>query len=100
YRGHPVGCAMALASLHELESKKLVSRSAEMVELFFAKLRRLAKRLGPARSPLRGRSLMLAPELFDECKPAKAIALTVTNGKKHISRFTRALGQALEDAYS
>ena len=127
FLGHPVGCSMALASLHELESKKLVSRSAEMGELFFAKLRRLAKRLGQARSRPRGCGLMLALELFDECKPPKAIALTVTKrllaegfillpegepanilsitppltiGKTHIARFTRALGQALEDAYS
>ena len=127
FLGHPVGCAMALASLHELESKKLVSRSAELGEIFFATLRRLATRLGQARSRPRGCGLMLALELFDECKPAKAIALTVTKrllaegfillpegepanilsitppltiGKTHIARFTRALGQALEDAYS
>ena len=118
---------MALASLREFESKKMVSRSAEMGELFFAKLRRLAKRLGQARCRPRGRGLMLALELFDEGKPAEAIALTVTKrllaegfillpegepanilsitppltvGKTHIARFTRALGQALEDAYA
>ena len=89
--------------------------------------KRLAKRLGQARSRPRGRGLMLALELFDECKSAKAIALTVTKrplaegfillpegepanilsitppltiGKTHIARFTRALGLALEDAYS
>ena len=127
FLGHPVGCAMALASLRELESKKLVSRSAEMGELFFAKLRRLAKRLGQARCRPRGRGLMLALELFDEGKTAEAIALTVTKrllaeglillpegepanilsitppltiGKTHIARFTHALGQALEDAYA
>ena len=127
FLGHPVGCAMALASLRELEAKKLVTRSAEMGEHFLTELRRLAKRLGQARCSPRGLGLMLALELFDEGKPAEAIALTVTKRllaegfillpegepanilsitppltvcKTHIARFTRALGQALEDAYA
>ena len=127
FLGHPVGCAMALASLRELEAKKLVTRSAEMGEHFLTELRRLAKRLGQARCRPRGRGLMLALELFDEGKPAEAIALAVTKrllaegfillpegepanilsitppltiGKTHIARFTCALGQALEDAYA
>jgi 4-aminobutyrate aminotransferase-like enzyme len=127
FLGHPVGCAMALASLRELEAKKLVTRCAEMGEHFLTELRRLAKRLGQARCRPRGLGLMLALELFDEGKPAEAIALTVTKrllaegfillpegepanilsitppltvGKTHIARFTRALGQALEDAYA
>ena len=127
FLGHPVGCAMALASLRELEAKKLVTRCAEMGEHFLTELRRLAKRLGQARCRPRGLGLMLALELFDEGKPAEAIALTVTKrllaegfillpegepanilsitppltvGKTYITRFTRALGQALEDAYA
>lgn len=127
FLGHPVGCAMALASLRELEAKKLVTRSAEMGEHFLTELRRLAKRLGQARCSPRGLGLMLALELFDEGKPAEAIALTVTKRllaegfillpegepanilsitppltvcKTHIARFTRELGQALEDAYA
>ena len=127
FLGHPVGCAMALSSLRELEAKKLVTRCAEMGEHFLTALRRLAKRLGQARCRPRGLGLMLALELFDEGKPAEAIDLAVTKrllaegfillpegepanilsitppltvGKTHIARFTRALGQALEDAYA
>ena len=127
FLGHPVGCAMALASLRELETKKLVERSAEMGERFLAELRRLAKRLGQARCQPRGRGLMIALELFnDDGTPAEPIALAVTKrlleegflllpegeppnilsltppltiGKTHITRLVRALGKALEDAY-
>ncbi|MGB0549424.1 MAG: aspartate aminotransferase family protein [Limisphaerales bacterium] len=44
FLGHPVGCAMALSSLRELEVKKLVTCSADMGEHFLTELRRLAKR--------------------------------------------------------
>ena len=128
FLGHPVGCAMALASLRELEAKNLVTRSEEMGKLFLVELRHLAKRLGQARCRPRGRGLMLALELFsDSGGPGEAIALTVTKrlleegfillpegepanilsitppltiGKTHITRFIRALGLALEDAYA
>jgi len=127
FLGHPVGCAMAMASLRELESKKLVSRSAEMGELFLAELCRLAKPLGQARCRPRGLGLMLALELrHDNGSPATDIAATVvkrllrdgfillpsgdppnivaftpplTVGKLHITKLIRALGQALEEAY-
>ncbi len=33
FLGHPVGCAMALAQIKEIETRKLVSRSAELGKL-------------------------------------------------------------------
>jgi 4-aminobutyrate aminotransferase-like enzyme len=127
FLGHPVGCAMALASLRELEAKKLISRSAEIGDIFLVQLQCLAKRLGQLRCRPRGRGLMIALELFnDDGTPAESIAMAVTKrllkegliilpegesanilsitppltiGKSHIARFIRMLGQALEDAY-
>jgi 4-aminobutyrate aminotransferase-like enzyme len=127
FLGHPVGCAMALASLRELDSRNLPKRSAEMGRLFLDELRRLAKRLGQARCQARGLGLMVALELFhDDGAPAADIALAATRrllddgfillpegdpanilsftppltvGKSHITKLIRALGQALEEAY-
>ncbi len=127
FLGHPVGCAMALASLRELESRNLPKRSAEMGQLFLGELQRLAKRIGRARCRARGLGLMLAFELFhDDGTPATDIALGVTKrllsdgfillpegapanilaftppltvGKSHITKLIRALGRALEEAY-
>jgi 4-aminobutyrate aminotransferase-like enzyme len=38
FLGHPVGCAMALAQLKEIKTRKLVERSAELGELLLASL--------------------------------------------------------------
>ncbi len=128
FLGHPVGCAMALASLRELDSRNLPKRSAEMGRLFLDELRRLAKRLGQARCQARGLGLMVALELFhDDGAPAADIALAATRrllddgfillpegdpanilsftppltvGKSHITKLIRALAQALEEAYA
>ena len=128
FLGHPVGCAMAMASLRELDSRNLPERSAEMGRLFLDELRRLAKRLGRGRCQPRGVGLMLALELFhDGGAPATDIAVGVTKrllhdgfillpegdpanilsftppltvGKSHITKLIRALGQALEEAYA
>ena len=128
FLGHPVGCAMALASLRELESRKLPERSAGMGQLFLDELKRLAKRIGQARCRPRGLGLMLALELRrDDGSPATDIALGVikrllrdgfillpegdpanivaftpplTVGKSHITKLIRALGQALEESYA
>jgi 4-aminobutyrate aminotransferase-like enzyme len=128
FLGHPVGCAMAIASLRELELRKLPARSAEMGQLFLGELKRLAKRIGRARCRPRGLGLMLALELFyDDSTPAADIALSVikrllkdgfillpegdpanilaftpplTVGKSHITKLIRSLGRALEEVYA
>ena len=127
FLGHPVGCAMALASLRELKSRNLPARSAEMGQLFLDELKRLAKRIGRARCEPRGLGLMLALELFHgdgapaadialgvvqrllsdgfillpEGAPANILAFTppLTVGKLHITKLIRALGRALKEAY-
>ena len=45
---------------------------------------------------------ILAKILLPEGEPANILSITppLTVGKTHIARFTRALGQALEDAYA
>ena len=128
FLGHPVGCAMAMASLREIKSRKLTERSAEMGRLFLEELRCLAKRLGRERCRARGVGLMLALELFHgDGTPAADIALGVirrllrdgfillpegdpanilsftpplTVGKSHITKLIRALGRALEEAFA
>ena len=128
FLGHPVGCAMALASLKELESRNLPKRSAEMGRLFLDELKRLARRIGRARCHARGLGLMVALELFrDDGTPAADIATAVTRrlledgfillpegapanilsftppltvGKSHITKLIRALCRALEEAYA
>ncbi|HJO10144.1 MAG TPA: aspartate aminotransferase family protein [Verrucomicrobiota bacterium] len=128
FLGHPVGCAMALASLRELDSRNLPERSAEMGRLFLDELRRLAERLGRQRCRARGVGLMLALELFhDDGTPAADIVLGVikqllrdgfillpegdppnilsfspplTVGKSHIRKLIRALGHALEEVFA
>jgi 4-aminobutyrate aminotransferase-like enzyme len=52
FLGHPVGCAMALAQIREIESRKLIQRSAELGESLLTFLRTLASRAS---------SLVLAP---------------------------------------
>jgi 4-aminobutyrate aminotransferase-like enzyme len=128
FLGHPVGCAMAIASLREFELRKLPARSAEMGQLFLGELKLLAKRIGRSRCRPRGLGLMLALELFyDDSTPAADIALSVikrllkdgfillpegdpanilaftpplTVGKSHITKLIRALGRALEEVYA
>ena len=64
YLGHPVGCAMALAQLELIESRKLVERSARVGKA----LKQLLERVFVDRHPevaVRGRGLMIGVELRD-----------------------------------
>lgn len=49
FLGHPVGCAMALAQIEEIKTRRLVERSAESGK----KLLRMLSELCPAKGPLR-----------------------------------------------
>lgn len=86
FLGHPVGCAMALAQIAEIERLKLVERSAELGALLLEKLRTVAspelplKQAGPATAPLelraRGLGLMAGVELrHADGSPATAEAI-------------------------
>ena len=57
FLGHPVGCAMALAQIREIEARKLVPRSAELGKVLLSSLSLLAPR--PSSLDLRPRGLGL-----------------------------------------
>jgi 4-aminobutyrate aminotransferase-like enzyme len=62
YQGHPVGCAMALAQMAEIRSRKLPARAAASGRFLLAALR---KTLAPVdcQIEIRGRGLMVGVEL-------------------------------------
>ena len=79
FLGHPVGCAMALAEIHEIEKLKLPERSAELGPFLLGEL-------GELRPPpsltiaSRGLGLMAGIELSQlDGKPATAMALQAIN---------------------
>jgi 4-aminobutyrate aminotransferase/(S)-3-amino-2-methylpropionate transaminase len=77
FSGHPVGCAMALANLRELERKKLVERSAARGAFL---LDLLKSRLAGSRLQIvvRGLGLMVGVELRDrDGNPATPTGLRI-----------------------
>lgn len=71
FLGHPTGCAVALAVIQEIESKKLVERSKQMGDLFRKELWKLKEKY-PIIADIRGSGLMIGLELSH----------TETSGKK------------------
>ena len=55
FLGHPVGCAMALANLREIEERHLVDRASELGGFLLAELSELAVTHGTRRVQLRAR---------------------------------------------
>lgn len=86
YLGHPVGCAMALAQLDLIESKRLVELSARMGIYFIAAWKR---RVGDdrERATLRGHGLM------------QGIELTTTDGKPATDQCLRLIETLLTDGF-
>lgn len=70
FLGHPVGCAMALAQLKELERRGLPERSAALGTVLIEALRRLPSRFGDLELRVRGLGLMAGIELRREGRPA------------------------------
>jgi 4-aminobutyrate aminotransferase-like enzyme len=64
FQGHPVGCAMALAQIAEIRSRKLPQRSAAAGMVLLDLLRSEIPQLG-LRVEIRGRGLMVGLELKD-----------------------------------
>jgi 4-aminobutyrate aminotransferase-like enzyme len=84
FLGHPVGCAMALAQLKELESRDLVRRSAEAGVSLLSALEAL--RPGQAGLELRARGLGLLAGLefrLPEGAPASDAALRTVKAMLH-----------------
>jgi 4-aminobutyrate aminotransferase-like enzyme len=65
FLGHPLGCAAALAQIDEIESRRLVARSARLGSELIGRLRRLAVESDVV-GEVRGRGLMAA---FDVVAP-------------------------------
>jgi 4-aminobutyrate aminotransferase-like enzyme len=63
YLGHPVGCAMALAQIKEIQRLKLVRRSEQLGTLLLTKLRALTA--SRCQLEARGQGLMAGLELRD-----------------------------------
>jgi 4-aminobutyrate aminotransferase-like enzyme len=75
YLGHPVGCAMALAQIKEIQTRRLCERSAALGAFLLKKLR-AAIPPTPRRFEIRGLGLMAGVELRGpDGAPATAAAL-------------------------
>lgn len=79
FLGNPLGCAVALAVIREIEEKKLVDRSRQMGEFFRKELWKLKEKY-PVISDIRGSGLMIGVELCEAGhtpkKPAPATEKT------------------------
>ena len=83
YLGHPVGCAMALAQIHEIESRNLNEQSARKGELLLAQLRGL-KADGRLCAQIRGIGLLAGIEFrLRDGKPATKICVTLIKRMLH-----------------
>jgi 4-aminobutyrate aminotransferase-like enzyme len=85
FLGHPVGCAMALAQIEELERRELITRSAELGELLLDRLSALASRCSAFQCEARGLGLLAALELR-QTDGAPAMQATVELVKRLLQR--------------
>ena len=78
FLGHPVGCAMALAQIRELQRRKLCERSAKLGALLLPQLQRLSSPSTSFRYETCGLGLLAGLELRQaNGVPATALALRV-----------------------
>ncbi len=76
FLGHPVGCAMALAQIAELDDKKLPERAAGLGEFLLAELSSIRNSKSTLQISPRGLGLLAGLELkFPDGSPASAEAL-------------------------
>ncbi|MBN9693175.1 MAG: aspartate aminotransferase family protein [Verrucomicrobia bacterium] len=75
FLGHPVGCAMALAQIEELQRRRLPERSARLGRLFLQQLAGLPRRIGSLELRSRGLGLMVGLELRQNGQPATEASL-------------------------
>lgn len=73
FLGHPVGCAMALAQIHEIEIKKLVQRSARLGEFLIESLR---NKIDYAGLSIRGAGLLAGVEIVNP-NPSRATSISL-----------------------
>jgi 4-aminobutyrate aminotransferase-like enzyme len=78
FLGHPVGCAMALAQIHELIRRDLPMQSAVRGDALLGQLHRLADEPWPWRLRPRGLGLMVGLEFtLPDGQPASALVLKI-----------------------
>lgn len=77
FLGHPVGCAMALAQIAELQRRRLPDRSARLGRLLLQQLATLPQRIGSLELRSRGLGLMVGLELRQNGQPATEASLEV-----------------------
>jgi 4-aminobutyrate aminotransferase-like enzyme len=76
FLGHPVGCAMALAQIGEIEKLKLPERSAELGKFLLAKVAAIKNLKLKIKNSARGLGLMVGAELtLPDGQPATEAAL-------------------------
>jgi 4-aminobutyrate aminotransferase-like enzyme len=83
FLGHPVGCAMALAQIKEIEKRKLPERSAQLGEFLLGELR---SKISPPkfRVAVRGAGLMAGVELsLADGRPATDAAMQAIKTMLH-----------------
>jgi 4-aminobutyrate aminotransferase-like enzyme len=76
FLGHPVGCAMGLAQIREIETRGLVQRSARLGEFLLASLSTLASGVSPLVAASRGLGLLAGVEVcLADGSPATEVVL-------------------------
>jgi 4-aminobutyrate aminotransferase-like enzyme len=84
FLGHPVGCAMALAQIKELEDRKLVQRSAGLGEILLAALAHFTPRTVHLAWGSRGVGLLAGVEVrLPDGSPATRAALQIVKTLLH-----------------
>ena len=83
FLGHPVGCAMALANIQEINRRKLVAAAKEKGRFLLAELKKIRSR--KLRLQVRGVGLMAGIELKEmDDQPATETALEIIKRLLHI----------------
>lgn len=98
FLGHPLGCAAALAQIDEIESQRLVERSARLGQALIDRLHGLQTRC-PQIGEVRGRGLFVAVELVRDQQtrePAPDLARAVTSEALRRGLILLAGGQTIE----
>lgn len=82
YLGHPVGCAMALAQVHEIKARELVKRSGTLGAFLLKALERFPAPSG-FEFRVRGKGLLCGLEVLKAGKPATDFSVSVVTRLLH-----------------
>ena len=84
FLGHPVGCAMALAQIKELEARRLVQRSAGLGEFLISSLSQITPRTAHLAWANRGLGLLAGVEVrLPDGSPATQAVLQIVTALLH-----------------